>query len=257
MRRRLLIIAPVLVVAAVVATVLLRGSAPEAIDLTAPAVLPSTADTQASGGSDDATDGSDGTEDAGPDAPAAAELTDASGRWVVRTDLVAFDGEAGDGTWVGYRIDEELATVGAFTAVGRTPDVTGEVVVAGQEVVEARIEAELATLRSDSGARDGQVRRLLGDREAVFELDGPLAFDGVPAEGTALRVDAPGRLRIGAVERPVVMALSATVDGDVLVLRGATEIDLVEFDVEPPRAAIVLSVAETGTVELQLLLTRD
>jgi hypothetical protein len=254
-RRSLRILLPLALVGAVAAVLLLRDAAPEAVDLTAPAT--SAADATAGDAAAAPADGADA--DAPADATEAGDavVADPSGVWTVRTDLVPFDGDAGTGSWVGYRIDEELASVGAFTAVGRTPDVTGTVTVAGSEVLEARIGADLATLRSDSGSRDGQVRRVLGDRPAVFELDGPLAFDGVPAPGASVLVEAPGRLRIGEVEGPVVMMLAASLDGDVLVLRGTTDVVLADFDVAVPRAAIVLSVSDVATVELQLLLTRD
>ena len=252
-RRSLRILLPLLLLGAVAAVLLLRDAAPEAVDLTAPAAAGAEASAADSDG-DDVADG-DGAADAAADIAAAAAITDPTGVWTVRTDLVPFDGAEGAGSWVGYRIDEELASVGAFTAVGRTPDVSGAVTVSGTEVVEARIEADLATLRSDSGSRDGQVRRVLGDRPAVFELDGPLGFDGIPAPGEPVLVEAPGRLRIGDVERPVTMMLAASLDGDVLVLRGTTDVVLADFDVTVPSAAIVLSVADVATVELQLLLT--
>jgi hypothetical protein len=35
-------------------------------------------------------------------------VTDATGTWTVDTEVVAFDTATGAGTWVGYRIDEEL-----------------------------------------------------------------------------------------------------------------------------------------------------
>lgn len=253
MRRALRFLLPLAILGAVAAVLLLRDATPDAVDLTAPA----TAGAAAPGAPAAPAEGSDDVapataEDATPSAP-----SDPSGVWTVRTDLVPFDGAAGAGSWVGYRVDEELATVGAFTAVGRTPDVSGTVTVAGTEVVEARIRADLATLRSDSTARDGQVRRVLGDRPAVFELDGPLAFDGVPAPGASVLVEASGRLRVGEVEGPVLMMLSATLDGEVLVLRGSTDILLADFDVAVPRAAIVLSASDVATVELQLLMTRD
>jgi hypothetical protein len=254
-RRSLRVLLPLVLVGGVAAVLLLRDAAPEAVDLTAPV-----AGGEAVAAAPDADGDADGDADAARSTAAddaAAVAGDPSGVWTVRADLVAFDGDEGTGTWVGYRIDEELASVGAFTAVGRTPDVTGTVTVADAEVVAARVEADLATLRSDSGSRDGQVRRVLGDRPAVFELDGPLAFDGVPAPGASLLVEAPGRLRIGEVERPIVMMLAASLDGDVLVLRGTTDVVLADFDVTVPSAAIVLSVADVATVELQLLLTRD
>ena len=53
--------------------------------------------------------------------------------------------------WAGYRVEEELASIGGNTAVGRTPDVTGTMTVAGDEVTAVDVEVDLTTLQSDSG----------------------------------------------------------------------------------------------------------
>lgn len=51
------------------------------------------------------------------------------GTWTVTTDAQPYSLEDSTGTFVGFRIAEELSRVGAATAVGRTPEVTvGEVV---------------------------------------------------------------------------------------------------------------------------------
>ena len=47
------------------------------------------------------------------------------------------------GSFVGYRVEEELANVGAATAVGRTPDVTGGMTVAGTSIAFAGTGAPL------------------------------------------------------------------------------------------------------------------
>ena len=49
------------------------------------------------------------------------------------------------GPFVGYRVEEELANVGAATAVGRTPDVTGSLTFAGSTVSAADFTANLST----------------------------------------------------------------------------------------------------------------
>src|SRR5690606_5133268 len=51
------------------------------------------------------------------------------GEWVVDTSVGSFDDFSG--TFAGYRFDEELAGIGANTAAGRTPDVSGSMTVAG------------------------------------------------------------------------------------------------------------------------------
>ena len=137
--------------------------------------------------------GTDGAAEA--DASVAAEpapITDATGTWTVDTEVVAFDTATGAGTWVGYRIDEELSGIGAYTAVGRSPRVEGEVVIDGGRVLEAVIRADLQGLVSDNGNRDSRVRPLFADRHVVFALSGPVVFGGEPeapvrASGTASR----------------------------------------------------------------------
>jgi hypothetical protein len=241
--RRIPLLAVVVAVVAVGLWAVLGRTAPDAVDVSAPAapIAPGAATAPSA-----PTDGEGG----------APVLTDATGEWVVRTDLIPFDPNAGEGSWVGYRIDEVLASIGDFTAVGRTPQVSGSVLVEGVEVVSATITADLGGLRSDSSIRDGQIRRILADRPAVFELSGALALTGIPAAGTTELVTAPGRLRIGDVERDVEFALAVSVDGEVLVVRGSTELVLAEFDVAIPRVPSVVSVSDLVTVELQLLLTR-
>ncbi|MET1232917.1 MAG: YceI family protein, partial [Candidatus Limnocylindrales bacterium] len=122
---------------------------------------------------------------AGPAAVADATLppvvtaapTDAAATGPASTDPAATDPGTGtvDGTWtvdpsigsfsdftssfVGYRVQEELAGIGAQTAVGRTPDVSGSMTVVGTAVTAATIEADLTTLKSDDRNRDGQLGR--------------------------------------------------------------------------------------------------
>jgi hypothetical protein len=190
-------------------------------------------------------------------APQDELLTDVSGTWRVDADVVVFDTATGAGTWVGYRIDEELSGVGAFTAVGRTPTVTGRIVIDGTTVTEATIDAVLADLKSDNGSRDSRVRSLFSGRDARFTLTEPLAFGAIPEAGTSIAVTARGLLRVGDIEQPVEMEIAATVVQGRLVLAGSTLIVLADFDVTVPSAPIVLGVSDEATVELQLYLTRD
>jgi polyisoprenoid-binding protein YceI len=187
---------------------------------------------------------------------AAGALTDATGTWVVDTAAAPFDTAAGSGTWVGYRVDEELSSVGAFTAVGRTPEVSGSLTIDGATVTEVTIDAVLAALKSDNSSRDSRVRSLFSGRDARFTLSGPLAFGAIPAEGERVEVRADGLLRIGDVERPVTMEITATVLQGRLVIVGSTVIVLADFDVTVPSAPIVLAVSDAATVEFQLYLSR-
>jgi len=192
----------------------------------------------------------------GDDATVAEVVTDATGSWSVDTAFVDFDSISGSGSWVGYRIDEVLSGVGAYTAVGRSPRVEGEVVIDGSEVLAATIRADLQGLVSDNANRDARVRPIFADRPVEFVLSDRVDFGAVPSEGQRVTVTARGVLRIGPVERDVEVELSADVAGSRLILTGSTVVTLADFDVSVPSAPVVLSVSDEATIELQLFLTR-
>ena len=202
-----------------------------------------------------ASDVADGTGGSDADGTSAGPA-DVTGTWTVDTEALTFDTATGAGTWVGYRIDEELSGIGAFTAVGRSPRVEGAVVIDGDRVVEAEVRADLQGLVSDNANRDARVRPLFADRPVVFILTEPVLFGEVPDEGQRITATAEGLLRIGAVERPVSVELSADVAGELLVVTGSTVVTLADFDVAVPSAPVVLSVSDDATVELQLFLRR-
>jgi polyisoprenoid-binding protein YceI len=221
---------------------------PEAVDLErAIAAAPVT------GGSEGGASGEAAAPVAADDAP----LADASGTWVIDTSVAPFDTATGSGTWVGYRIDEELSGVGAFTAVGRTPEVSGSITIDGPTVTSATVDAVLTGLQSDNGSRDGRIRSLFSGRDARFTLTEPLSFGAIPEPGQSIAVSATGLLRIGDIEQPVVMEIAATVLQGRLVIAGSTQVALADFAVTVPSAPIVLSVSDVATIELQLYLTRD
>lgn len=180
-----------------------------------------------------------------------------TGRWVVDTSR-PFDGAAGLGTFVGYRVDEELANVGSSTAVGRTPDVSGYVELDGTRLVAAEFGAELSGLSSDDGRRDGRVQTMLGpEATASFELSGEIDVTEVPRVGEVIELEAPGVLRIRDVEREVTVDLQAAVTEMGLLVTGSIRILLEDYGLEVPSATIVLSASDEATLEWQLFLRRD
>jgi hypothetical protein len=192
-----------------------------------------------------------------PDGSDAAD--DADGTWMVDTDLEPFDLATSSGSFVGYRIDEELANVGATQAVGRTPAVTGGLTVDGTSVTDAVVEGELRELRSDRPQRDGRVAAALeAETNPVvrftaepFELPGPLA------DGDRVEVEVPGTIEAAGGSSEVVALVTAQRVGDVVVATGALDLPLADVGVTAPSAAIVLGVADTATIEWQLYLTRS
>jgi polyisoprenoid-binding protein YceI len=210
---------------------------------------------------DDATQGAatepdDANADEGGPSAAGADL---SGTYRVDRDAVTYDLDAGTGSFVGFRIDEELSTVGATTAVGRTPEVDGTVVLDGTELTEAAITADLTALRTDISQRDNRVQGALDTAThptTTFELTEPVDLGELPPVGEPVSVTAVGELTLHGVTRPVTVPLDAVVLSGVsaLLVTGSFEIELAEYDIVAPSAPIVVSVADTGTVELQLYL---
>ncbi len=181
------------------------------------------------------------------------------GTWTVDPSIGSFDDFSG--SFAGYRVQEVLVGIGAATAVGRTPGVTGSVVVARSTVTEASFEVDLRTLRSDSAARDDQLRRqgLETDRfpTATFVLTEPIELEVVPAIGDVVRVEATGDLTLHGVTRRVTLPLEARLEADgTITVTGSLQVDFADFGIEAPESFRVLSVDPRATVELQLHLRR-
>ncbi len=189
-------------------------------------------------------------------APPTAAL---DGTWTVDPTIGGFVDFSG--SFAGYRVREVLVGIGAATAVGRTPDVSGSIVVVGTTVTQARFEVDLRTLRSDSSARDGQLRRqgLETDRfpTASFVLAEPVELGRQPAVGEIIRVEAVGDLTIHGVTRRVTFPLEGRLDADgTLTVAGSLEVAFADFGIAAPESFRVLSVEPRATIELQLHLRR-
>ena len=164
------------------------------------------------------------------------------------------------GSFVGYRVKETLASIGATEAVGRTPGVTGSMTVDGSTITAADFAADLTDLRSDNDRRDGQLRRqaLETDRfpTASFKLTAPVDLGAQPAEGTTVEVTAAGDLTLHGVTKAVEIPLQARLEGGVVTVAGSLPIAFADYAIAKPESMMVLSVEDAGTLEVQLQLTK-
>lgn len=171
-----------------------------------------------------------------------------AGTWVLATDAESF---------VGYRVKEELARIGAFTAVGRTTDVTATLQFDGNAITAVQVEANLTALKSDNTMRDTALRRQALETEqfptATFTLTSPIVIGSIPTEGTPVQTTATGNLTLHGVTRPITIAVEGMLTGGRVVVVGSTEIVFADFGIAQPRSAAVLSVEDRGTLELQLV----
>ena len=161
-------------------------------------------------------------------------------------------------SFVGYRVQEELASIGGNTAVGRTPDVSGTVTIEGMTVTAADITADLSTLKSDDDRRDNQLRRQAIETDryptATFSLTQPIELPAEAAQGEAVSVTATGDFTLHGVTKSVQIPLQARLESDRVILVGSLDITFADYGIEKPNSFLVLSVDDHGILELQLLL---
>ncbi|MFL5769846.1 MAG: YceI family protein [Chloroflexota bacterium] len=180
------------------------------------------------------------------------------GTWNVDSSIGSFSDFSG--SFVGYRVQEELANIGAATAVGRTPNVTGSLTFDGSTVTGADFTADLSTLQSDRPQRDGQLRRQALETgtypTATFKLTQPMDLGTVPADGQVIESTATGDLTIHGTTKSVQIPVEARVSGDVVTVTGSTDILFADYGISRPQSFMVLSIADRGTMEFQLQFTK-
>lgn len=227
----------------------LSSDEPDAVDLDAAASVLSTTTTAA-------------TEDLPPAPEGTAEDSadvGVDGTWTVDTTIGEFSFEDASSSFVGFRVAEELASIGAAEAVGRTPEVTGAIEIEGTTLVSATIEADFTAIVSNDERRDNRIQGALDTDQfptATFVLTEPADFGIIPGEGESISVTAKGDLTVHGITNPIELPLEARLIDGVIIVVGSTEVVFADHDVEAPTAVIVLSVEDRGQIELQLFFTR-
>ncbi|MET0457685.1 MAG: YceI family protein, partial [Ilumatobacteraceae bacterium] len=179
------------------------------------------------------------------------------GTWNVDTTIGEFNDEDSTGTFVGFRIDEELSGIGSTTAVGRTPDVSGSITIDGTTLTAATFEADMTTITTNDGRRDDKVQGALETGEfptATFVLTEPVELGDAAATGAAVDVQATGDLTVHGVTTTVTLPLQAQLVDGVVVVVGSIDITFADYGVSVPSSPIVVSAEDTGILELQLFL---
>ncbi len=178
-------------------------------------------------------------------------LSDLTGTWQV---------QPSDATFVGYRVKEVLASVGDFTAVGRTAEVSGTLVAEGLTIRSVSVAADLSALRSNSRGRDNQLRQqgLETDTfpDASFELTSPIDIGSIPTAGEVFTTTAVGDLTVHGETQSVEVSIDSTVEGDRLVVVGRMDIVMSDFGITPPSAPVVASIEDQGIMEFSLVFGR-
>jgi polyisoprenoid-binding protein YceI len=192
---------------------------------------------------------------AGASVPAPASF---DGSWQVNTSLGSMNDFSS--SWVGYRVQEQLAGIGGHTAVGRTPKVNGTLTLAGSTVTAVSISADLTFLSSDSAQRDDQLRRQAIETDTfpttTFVLTQPIALGSLPADGATVGATATGNLTIHGVTKSVQISIQAQRQGGIIAVAGSIPIVFGDYGFQGPSSFAVVSVNDHGIMELHVLFTR-
>ncbi len=180
------------------------------------------------------------------------------GTWTVDTSI-GVDNE-GPSTFVGFRVNEVLDPGGDTTAVGRTPDVSGQRDVAGTVIESFMVEADLTTLATNNSFRNGAIQRTLATDQfptATFVSTEPVDLGEIPPEGEVFGLSVPGTLTIKDVSQDIVVDLEAGRGGESVIVVGSWPIEFGDFGVSMPSAPIVVSVEDNGLLEWQIYFTHE
>jgi polyisoprenoid-binding protein YceI len=183
-----------------------------------------------------------------PGGAAGSTNTGLAGEWVIAPNSQSF---------VGYRVQEQLARIGANTAVGRTSSVTATMTFDGSAVTKLQVTADLSKLKSDESLRDGQLQNQAIETRrfptATFVLTAPIQIGSVPAEGQTLTKTIQGDLTLHGVTKSITMDVQGQLKGGQVVVVGSTTIQFADYNIGQPRGATVLSIEDHGIMELQLI----
>jgi polyisoprenoid-binding protein YceI len=157
-----------------------------------------------------------------------------------------------------YRVEEELAQVGETEAVGQTQAIIGQLAFdeAGMPLPCSRFDVDLRTLQSDSARRDNYLYNNTLEAErfplATFVLRAVEGLDAPLAEGEETTVTLIGDLTVRETTKLVAWEATVTMAEGALTGAAATEFEMPDFAIEPPRVPVVLSLDETVRLEIDL-----
>jgi polyisoprenoid-binding protein YceI len=159
--------------------------------------------------------------------------------------------------FVGYRVTEQF--IGALvenTATGRTDHVTGSLTIDGTTVSNVSVTADLRSLKSDNGSRDGVIHDLGLESKrfpkAKFVATRPVALAAEPAVGKTITARATGKFTLHGVTKLVVITLQGRWDGKTVQVVGTLPIDFGDYKILAPTVGPVASIDDHAEMELQL-----
>jgi polyisoprenoid-binding protein YceI len=161
-----------------------------------------------------------------------------------------------------YIAEEELANVGANTAVGKSSTISGAFLfdADGNPIPCSTISVDVRTFESDSSRRDNFLRgnTLQSDQYPLAEFVVTSVEDfTMPADGAETTFTLVGNFTLHGVTKTVAWTVTATKEGDTLTGSAKTQFDMADFDIEKPIVGSVLSIEDTIQLEIDLVATNS
>ena len=171
-----------------------------------------------------------------------------------------------DGTWgvapgseVGYRVGEVLVGQNN-TAVGRTSNVTGRIVISGNRVTSADFTVDMTSVKSDEPSRDRQFQGRIMDTaqypRATFSLAKSINFGTPPANGVTEPLTATGNLTLRGVAATVTFNLTVRHTGAEIQALAQIPITFATWKIPTPSFGSFVTTADHGILELLLDFTK-
>jgi polyisoprenoid-binding protein YceI len=165
----------------------------------------------------------------------------------------------GAGSLVGYRVNEVLIGQNS-TAVGRTTEVSGSVVISGTSVTAGQFTVDMASVTSDQSERnaqfDGRIMDVAQYPTATLVLSEPSDLGSIPAVGTTARYSATGDLTMHGVTKPVTFAVSGERSGQGIDILADLTVRFAEWNIANPSIGGLVTTSDQGTLEALIELTR-
>ena len=157
-----------------------------------------------------------------------------------------------------YRAQEELASIGANEAVGKTNAIIGTILLDAKKTPLAcsRFDVDLRTLTSDQVRRDNYLySNTLETGQyplATFVLTSVEGLNGPLPDGKETTLTLIGNLSVHGVTKLVAWEATVKLDGDALTGSAKTSFKMPDFNITPPVIGQVVSIEETIGLEVDL-----
>jgi polyisoprenoid-binding protein YceI len=160
-----------------------------------------------------------------------------------------------DESQVGYRVTEVLFGVDT-EGVGRTNRITGDIVIAGTQVVSGGFVVDVASIESDDTRRDNQFRgRIMSTDEfpeATFTLTEPIELGTEPGEDVEIATTATGELTLRGVTNTVTFEVTAQQQNGRVGVLGAIPVVFADYSIANPSTGGITT-EDDGLLEFVLV----